>query len=57
MPRPKLKNKNTRKLIRIGGSVYVSLPKEIITALNWRNTQKVVVKKAGNTITIKDWEK
>lgn len=56
----KLKDKNTRKLIRLGragASLGLTLPKEIITALGWREKQKVTVKKVRGGVLIKDWKK
>lgn len=56
----KLKDKNTRKLIRMGragGSLGMTLPKEITTDLGWKEKQKVVVKKVRGGVLIKDWKK
>ncbi len=54
----KLKNKNTRKLMRLGKtSLAVTLPKEMINSLGWREKQKVVAKKVRGGILIKDWKK
>lgn len=56
----KLKDKNTRKLIRLGragASLGLTLPKEIITTLGWREKQKVTVKKVRGGVLIKDWKK
>jgi len=56
MARRKLKNKNIRKIARIGNrSLGVTLPIEILRELGWRLKQKVVIKRRGKTITIKDW--
>jgi len=56
MTRRKMRNRNTRKLTRIGdSSLGVTLPVEFLKALKWREKQKVVVIKRGKTITIKDW--
>jgi len=56
MARRRLKNKNTRKLLRLGNrSVAATLPLEIIDELKWRIGQKVVIKKRGKTIVIADW--
>jgi len=56
MPRRSLKNRNVRKLIRLGSnSTAVTLPIEILDELDWRKGQKVVVKKKGKTIVIADW--
>ena len=57
MSRRKLKDRNVRKLTRIGNnSVGLTLPIEIIRELRWREKQKVVVHKRGNKIIISDWE-
>ncbi len=58
MARRELKNKNVRKLSRIGNhSIGLTLPIEIVKKLKWKEKQKVVVDLRGKTITIKDWEK
>lgn len=58
MSRRKLKNKNIRKLSRIGDkSIGLTLPIEIVRKLKWREKQKVVVKLRGKRIIIEDWEK
>ena len=60
MPGKKLKDKNIRKLMKMGrggGSMGLTLPIEIIKKLKWRERQKVVVNLRGQTITIKDWKK
>lgn len=59
MPTRKLKDKNIRKLTRIGNrgaSLGLTLPKEIVEELDWRERQKVVVKKVRGGILIKDWK-
>ena len=51
--------KNIRKLQRTGRagmSYMVTLPKDMIDELGWRERQKVTVKKDGSTLIIKDWE-
>jgi len=56
----KLKDKNTRKLIRLGragASLGLTLPKEITTALGWREKQKVKIKVSRRRVIISDWEK
>lgn len=54
----KLKNKNTRKLLKIGkSSLAATLPKEMTNALGWKEKQKVVLKKVRGGIVIKDWKK
>ena len=60
MSRPKVKNKNVRKLTRMGrkgGSLGLTLPIELVHALGWRERQKVVVTKRGKTLHIVDWKK
>jgi antitoxin component of MazEF toxin-antitoxin module len=48
----------TRKLQRqSNGSVTVALPVELVRALKWRDGQKVVVRKRGETLSIVDWKK
>lgn len=56
----KLKEKNIRKLIRLGragSSLGLTIPKELATALRWKERQKVVVKQEGSKLVIKDWKK
>ena len=60
MPTRKLKNKNIRKLTRMGrsgSSLGLTIPKELATELNWKERQKVVVKKSGKKLIIEDWQK
>ena len=58
MARRKLTNKNIRKISKTGGkSLYVTLPKEFVTALKWKEKQKVVVSKVRGGLLIKDWKK
>jgi antitoxin component of MazEF toxin-antitoxin module len=50
---------NIRKLQRTGRagmSYMVTLPKDMIDELGWRERQKVTVKKDGNKLIIEDWE-
>lgn len=57
MARRALEDRNTRKLYRnSGGTVMVSIPKEVIDALKWRDGQKVVVKRSGSKVIITDWK-
>ena len=52
----KLKNKNVRKITKVGRmSLAVTLPKEMVTKLGWKEKQKVVVKKVPGGLLIKDW--
>jgi bifunctional DNA-binding transcriptional regulator/antitoxin component of YhaV-PrlF toxin-antitoxin module len=58
MPRRQLKEKNIRKLTKVGrGSLAVTIPVEMRTQLGWREKQKVIVKKSGRKIIIEDWKK
>lgn len=48
----------TRKIIKNGrGSYYVNIPKELMKELKWKERQKVVVKRKGKELAIKDWKK
>jgi len=54
----KLKDKNTRKVTRIGKtSLAVTIPIEMATELGWREKQKVTIKKVHGGILIRDWKK
>lgn len=54
----KIKEQNIRKLMRLGKtSLGVTLPAGIIALLNWREKQKVTVKKIRGGVVIKDWKK
>ncbi|MCK5510978.1 AbrB/MazE/SpoVT family DNA-binding domain-containing protein [Candidatus Parcubacteria bacterium] len=59
MAQRKLKDKNIRKLTRMGGgrSMGLTLPVEILRELGWRKKQKVVVKRTGKRIVIEDWKR
>jgi len=58
MPAKKLKDKNIRKLTKIGGKcIGLTLPIEIVRKLKWRERQKVVVRLRGKKLTIEDWKK
>lgn len=53
----KLKDKNTRKLLRLGKtSLGVTLPIEMTKELKWKEKQKVVAKRVRGGILIKDWK-
>ena len=53
----KLADKNTRKITKVGKtSLAVTIPKEMITELGWREKQKVTVKKVHGGVLIKDWK-
>lgn len=58
MPTRKLKNKNIRKITKVGGkSLAVTLPRDLISKLGWKERQKVVVKRVHGGLLIKDWKK
>lgn len=52
----KLKDKNVRKITRVGKtSMAVTLPKEMVTDLGWRERQRVSVKKIKGGLQIRDY--
>ncbi len=54
----KLKNKNIRKITRVGKtSLMVTIPKEMAAELGWKEKQKVTVKKVHGGVLIRDWKK
>ena len=55
--RRKLEEKNTRKIFKTGNSYAVTIPMEVMNELNWREKQKVIVKKRGKGVLIVDWKK
>ena len=53
---PTFQNKNIRKITKLGGKSYaVTIPISIMRKLKWKERQKVVVKKYGKGIIIRDW--
>jgi len=59
MARRKLKEKNIRKMTRMGGgrSMGLTLPIEMLRELKWRERQKIKVRKSGSKIILEDWKK
>jgi len=52
----KSEDKNIRKLAKSGKiSLAVTIPRDFIVELGWREKQKVVVKEQGKTIIISYW--
>ena len=49
--------KYIRKIQKVRYSYYLILPKEIIRNLDWKEKQKVVIKKSGERIIVQDWKK
>jgi len=48
---------NIRKITKVGqSSLAVTLPKDFVRKLKWREKQKVVVKLSGNKLIISDWK-
>ena len=56
MTRRKSSEEHIRKITKSGNSYALTLPINIVRELGWREKQKVVVKKRGEGILIKDWE-
>lgn len=58
MPTRKREQSNIRKLTKIGGkSIGLTLPIEMVRKLEWKERQKVVVKRTKGGIQIRDWKK
>ena len=49
------KNENIRKIQRSHGTYYVSLPINLVRQFGWKEQQKIIVKKQGKDLIIKDW--
>ena len=46
-----------RKLTKTGNyTYYVTIPRSDITALGWREHQKVTVQREGDRIVVRDWK-
>ncbi len=57
MARRTLKDRNVRKLTRMGragSSLGLTIPKELVTELGWKERQKVIVKKSGKKLIVED---
>ena len=58
MANKKTNEANIRKLTKIGRqSIGLTLPIGIIRQLNWRERQKVVVKRVRGGVAVKDWKR
>ncbi len=57
MARKKIGEDKTRKLLRMGKSIGMTLPISIVRVLRWRKGQKVTVRRSGTKIIVEDWEK
>lgn len=52
------KEQEVRKITRVGKrSLSVVLPAELVRELDWREKQKVVIRRKGSTLVIEDWKK
>ena len=58
MGRRTLENRHLRNLQKTaGGSSYmITLPIDLVRELGWKSRQKLVVKKYGEGLLIKDWQ-
>lgn len=57
MPTRKLVNRHIRKLTKQGKwSLSVTLPKDLVSKLKWKEKQKVVVELKGKSFIVKDWK-
>lgn len=54
MPMRKHEDSEIRKIFAHGDSHAITLPAEVLRELGWRDNQKVVAKKYGKGILIKD---
>jgi len=54
----KMEKQNIRKITKNGqGTYYISILKDLMKELKFKERQKVVVKKHGKGILITDWKK
>lgn len=56
MTRRKIEDKSIRKVFKSGSSYAITLPLEIVKDLKIKKGQKLVAKRSGKTIVIKDWK-
>ena len=50
-------NRNIRKITKVGRtSLTVTLPRELVAELKWKEKQKVIVKRKGSKLIISDWK-
>lgn len=53
-----MEKENIRKLSKSGrGTNYVTLPKQIVASLGWKEHQKLAVTRGKGCIIIRDWKK
>lgn len=51
------KDRNVRKLLKIGSSVGLTLPVEFLSKLRWKDHHKVTIHAKGRSLIIRDWHK
>jgi hypothetical protein len=56
MGRRKVFDEDIRNIQKSKRSYYITLPIQYVRDLKWRETQKVVVKKAGKKLIVEDWK-
>lgn len=56
MANKSFKERGIRNIQKSGGTYYVTLPKEMVAKLGWRERQKVVITQNGKKLTISDWK-
>ena len=57
MAKKKIRRHQIRKITKTAAyTYYVTLPKEELDALGWREHQKVVVRRQGKRFVIEDWK-
>ncbi|HEY4512895.1 MAG TPA: AbrB/MazE/SpoVT family DNA-binding domain-containing protein [Candidatus Paceibacterota bacterium] len=58
MSTQKFVNRGVRKITKVGQtSLAVTLPKDMLYALGWKEKQKVKLSRVHGGILIKDWKK
>lgn len=58
MSRRSIEERMIRKLSRHPrGTMFVSIPKELVRALGWKGKQKVVFKRSGKRLILEDWSR
>ena len=55
--RRQIEDHNVRKIYEHGDSYAITLPKNLVRELGWRDNQKLVAKRYGDGILFQDWEK
>ena len=56
MGRREIFDEDVRNIQKSKRSYYITLPIRYVRELNWRETQKVVVKKEGKKLIVEDWK-